>query len=235
MCNIDAMGILTICSFIISVVSVIVAVCTLFYMHKQKGLIIEHNHQLHEKSRRENACRIIADWSHNLRKEESIAKRIVERFDEKQARALHNEEEFSITKDLYDKLVVILEEAGGQNEPASNSNKQPDNQNRCCEDCYQKNMVKLNKKQVVLLRWYVMHYLNDLECVLLQCKQGIADEEVFIEQFNYQYNTKDGVMALKVFRTIAGGVSSYPATEWFCVKMEERLRKEIIEKQYVDK
>lgn len=56
---------------------------------------------------------------------------------------------------------------------------------------------------------------------------------VFFGQFNYQYNTQNGVMALKTFRNLAGGVDSYPATEWFCVKMEDKIRKEIIEKQHV--
>lgn len=221
------------CSLIISVLSLMISFFALINMNKQKGLLIKHNHQLHEKSRRENACRIIADWSHNLRKEESIAKRIVEKFDEKQARALYNEEEFSVTKDIYDKLMVILEPEG--NEASCASDKDNDAQNRHCDDCEQKNMVKLKKRHVVLLRWFVIHYLNDLECVLLQCKQGIADEEVFFGQFNYQYNTQNGVMALKTFRNLAGGVDSFPATEWFCVKMEDKIRKEIIEKQHVDK
>ena len=109
MSEFDGTTLLSGLGFIISVISVVISARTLTYLRKQIDLIIKHNAQQHEKSRRENACRIVADWSHNLRKEESIAKRIVEKFDEKQARALYNEEVFSVTKDLYDKLVVILE------------------------------------------------------------------------------------------------------------------------------
>ena len=80
-----------------------------------------------------------------------------------------------------------------------------------------------------------MHYLNNLECVLLQCKIGIDDIDVMYEQLKYQYNTRDGVMALKTFRDVTGGVEAYPAIEWFCIKLEEKMKKEILEKGKVDK
>ncbi len=85
-----------------------------------------------------------------------------------------------------------------------------------------------------MLRWYIMHYLNNLECVLLQCKNGSVDVDVFYEQFRYQYNTRDGVMALKEFREVAGGIESYPAIEWFCANLEERAKEKILEKEKVD-
>lgn len=230
----DWSSILTIVGFIVSVISVAVSAFTLLFLRRQLNIIVEHNRQLHEMERRENACNIVAQWSHNLKKEESIAKRIVEKFDEKQSRALFDEQEFLVTRDHYDKLMVVLGTTNCNNGESCDVGKEEDTQRHFCDDCYQKNMVKLEKRQVILLRWYIMHYLNDLECVLLQCKQGIADEDVFFEQFQYQYNTQNGVMALKTFRTIAGGSSCYPATEWFCANMEEKLKNDIIKKKHVD-
>lgn len=54
-------------------------------------------------------------------------------------------------------------------------------------------MVELNKEAVVLLRSYVMHYLNNLEALLLQCKISTVDQDIFFEQLKYQYNTRDRV------------------------------------------
>ncbi len=95
-------------------------------------------------------------------------------------------------------------------------------------------MVELNKEAVVLLSSYVMHYLNNLEVLLLQCKISTVDQDIFFEQLKYQYNTRDGVMALKKVRNAVGGIEAYPAIEWFCAKLEEKMKSDILEKENVD-
>lgn len=79
-----------------------------------------------------------------------------------------------------------------------------------------------------------MHYLNNLEVLLLQCKISTVDQDIFFEQLKYQYNTRDGVMALKKVINAVGGIEAYPAIEWFCTKLEEKMKSDILEKENVD-
>lgn len=252
-------------SNVIDLAAWFIAIATAMALERQIKDSKEYNEQSHELQRRMNAANIMFNWSANLTMEESVAKRIAEKFDRKQAMSLFKEDSFSINSSDYEVLKVVLEnkkslensnlgisltysnksyekitEMGKDvcvttDKHKDNSSKDADKSTERCEDCPRKSMIELSKEEVVLLRWYVMHYLNNLECVLLQCKIGIVDIDVMYEQFKYQYNTRDGVMALKTFRDVAGGVEAYPAIEWFCIKLEEKIKKDILEKGKVDK
>lgn len=190
-------------------------------------------------ARRVNATNILHQWSVNLTKEETIAKRIVEQFSEEKARALFNESDtIQVTKEQYSKLKVILDKScnniNSLNNKKFSCNKHKKKKNRC-KDCVNKNLHTLKKEEIILLRWYITHYLNNLETVLLFCKNGCADIDAFEEQFRYQYNTRDGVMALSKYRDVAGGIDSYPAITWFCERLEVKNKEKILQKEYVDK
>ncbi len=67
------------------------------------------NKQLHESQRRNNAANILYQWSVNLTKEESIAKRIVEQFDKAQVKALFCEADtLIVTQEQYEKMFQIF-------------------------------------------------------------------------------------------------------------------------------
>lgn len=180
--------------------------------------------------RRVNAANILYQWSVSTTKEETIAKRIVEKFSDQQVKSLLSEESFKISKSNYNKISFIFKNLG-----VEKNSRQSTHEERRCADCINKDLVELSVEEVVLLRWYVMHYLNNLECLLLQCKISIVDQDIFFEQLRYQYNTRNGVMALKKVRNAVGGIEAYPAIEWFCTKLEEKMKKDILLKGPVEK
>lgn len=195
----------------------------------------KYNKQRYEMSRRVNAANILYKWSESTTKEEVIVKRVVEKFNEQQVRSLLSEEKFKISKELYKKLTVALNKGDSKStEDGGCCNACNEKEDRC-DDCTNKDLVELTKEDVILVRWYVLHYLNNLECLLMHCKIGIVDQDLFFEQLRYQYNTRDGVMALKLVRNAVGGIEAYPAIEWFCIKLEEKMRKDILEKGYVER
>lgn len=238
----------------------IVTVITLVYQIYKNNV---YNKQLHELQRRVNAANTLYKWATELTKEESTVKRIVEQFNEKQVKAIVKEaDKLYITKEQYDILVAILKSSNpgfGINTNVEKNNKVQEDKSvnaniisksqgeensetrtkKECSDCendncpYNKNTKVLNKDEIVLLRWYLIHYLNKLEAMLLQCKNGTVDADVMYEQLKYQYNAKDGVMALKKVR-YAMGPEAFPAIEWFCIKLEEKLKNDILEKGYID-
>ena len=193
----------------------------------------KYNKQMYEMERRVNAANILYHWAATTTREDVIVKRVVEKFNEQQVRCLLAEERFKVTKENYEKLSIILKKIDDNNLFNSGCGNCGDKEDRC-NDCINKDLVELHKEDVILLRWHVLHYLNNLECLLLHCKIGIVDQDLFFEQLKYQYNTRDGVMALKLVRNAVGGIDAYPAIEWFCIKLEEKMRKDIIEKGYVE-
>ena len=219
----------------------IITIITVWILIKQIKQNEEFNRQTYEMQRRVNAANTLFQWSINSKVEETISKRVVEKFSEDEVRKLLNEESFKIKKEHYEKISFILRNA---NINIKSDNCRDDSNNSCselqevtsnkCEDCVNKDMIELNKEAVVLLRAYVMHYLNNLEVLLLQCKISTVDQDIFFEQLKYQYNTRDGVMALKKVRNAVGGIEAYPAIEWFCTKLEEKMKSDILEKENVD-
>lgn len=202
-----------------------------------KGKI--YNKQLHELQRRVNATDSLYRWVSDLSKEESIIKRIAEQFSKEQIKIIINEGNFLyLKKDQYDILSVILKKKDNYNKMENKFQKSKNRNNKCfkCDNLNcpnSRNMKKLYKEDIVLLRWYLIQYLNKLEALLLQCKNGTVDIDVMYEQLKYQYNAKDGVMALKKVR-YAMGPEAFPAIEWFCTKLEEKMRNDILEKGYID-
>lgn len=226
-------------------------VIALLYQIKRNNM---YNDQQYEMQRRVNAANILYQWSTNLTMEESISKRIVEQFSEEQVKILiKGEGLLKIKKNQYIKLKLIFKNIVNDNIQSiideiqkitdngkiatmriiKNEDKKDNIFNNRCSDCVNNELITLSKEEIILLRWYIMHYLNNLECVLLQCKSGIVDIDIMFEQLKYQYDTRDGVMALKKVRNIVGN-DAYPAIEWFCIKLEEKLRSDILEKGVVN-
>lgn len=200
----------------------------------------EFNHQQHESQRRNNSIEAMYKFINDTDIKDCIAKRVVEQFDDNQVRSLQRGEAgISITHDQYEMLKIVFD---GYNfnrnisEVCDNREdiKECEKNKKQCDDCPVKERVKLTYQEVLILRYHVTKYLNLLEVILLNCKNGCGDPDAFFEQFKYQYNTRDGIMALKKFRVAAGSIESYPAIEWFCAKLEEKERKLILEKEKVD-
>ncbi|WP_353142132.1 hypothetical protein [Acinetobacter pragensis] len=167
----------------------------------------------HERSRREKSVEILIEWSRNLKKEGSLARKIVECFSEEQCRELVNQQEIKI--DIkYEKLLVHL---FGIEEVFNKANE----------------IITLSVAQSVELRWHVISYLNSLEFCLVAWQNAIVDKIIIETQFDYLFRPSDGHEVLKNFRKAAGGENSYPAIEVFTAHLVEKRRQHLVQKANV--
>lgn len=88
-----------------------ITIITALSLRKQLKQNKEFNKQTYEMQRRVNAANTLFQWSINSKVEETIAKRVVEKFSEDQVRKLLNEESFKIKKEHYEKISFILRNA----------------------------------------------------------------------------------------------------------------------------
>lgn len=202
-----------------------------------------YNRQQHESERRLAGAKALNMWLMHVTMYDSICKKIVDTFDDVQANMLMNEVEgVAVTKEQYRKLSIVFQHelnkrcSSNKNSDKSRyyKDKKRGKKHSICIGCTRKDNESLTLEEVIVVRWHVMHYLNGLECVLMQCKSNIVDTDMFFEQMRYQYNKSNGVMSLQKFREAAGGAESFPAIEWFCIEMDRRLRESIGKKAKVE-
>ena len=77
---------------------------TAYILQKQIKQNEEFNRQTYEMQRRVNAANTLFQWSINSKVEETIAKRVVEKFSKDQVRKLLNEESFKIKRNIMKKF-----------------------------------------------------------------------------------------------------------------------------------
>lgn len=156
-----------------------------------------------EKSRREYAVNLILEWSKSLKRYSSISRKLVETFNEEQARKLWKSESFYVELDKKDLVEASL---------------------ATCDDKEQLKLenekIILTNKQSAFLRWTIICYLNFLESILIAKRHGIADKEIIKEEFRYLVKPQEGHSILKNFRKACGGNVSYPAIEEFAIELE---------------
>jgi len=168
----------------------------------------------HERSRREKSVEMLLEWSKNMKRHGSLARKIVESLDEEQCRNLYTQDSVRIANKNKSSLMNILKiEEGNLKE-----------ENGC---------IILNEEQSSELRWQIMTFLNLLESILVAWQYSIVDREIIEHQFAYLFASEHGHAALKYFRTAAGGESAYPAIEIFSGYVEEKRRNMLKEKANV--
>lgn len=166
----------------------------------------------HERSRRERSVDILMEWSRNLKKEGSLARKIIECLNEEQCREVFNQQEIRINK-KHEALLIQL--FGKEN--------LPDTQQAT-------DLIILSEAQTTELRWHAISYLNCLEFTLVAWQYSVVDKEIIETQFSYLFRPADGHEVLKHFRKAAGGENSYPATEIFTAHILQKRREHLISK-----
>jgi hypothetical protein len=101
----------------------------------------------HERSRREKSVELLMEWSKNLKKEGSVARKIIECLNEEQCRDVFNQQEVKISKKHENLLMQLFGEKIQQNVDGDN--------------------IKLTEAQSTELRWHAVSYLNSLEFTLV--------------------------------------------------------------------
>lgn len=165
----------------------------------------------HERSRREKSVDILMEWSRNLKKEGSLARRIIECLNEEQCRDVFNQQELKINR-KHEALLVQLfgKDIDGLNEGGDK--------------------IQLTEAQSTELRWHAISYLNTLEFTLVAWQYSVVDKQIIEAQFSYLFRPADGHEVLKHFRKAAGGENSYPAIEIFTAHITQKRREHLIAK-----
>lgn len=166
----------------------------------------------HERSRRERSVDILIEWSKNLKKEGSIARKIIECLNEEQCRDVFNQQELKIGK----KHEALLMQLFGKDSL--------DGINDATDD------IRLSEAQSTELRWHAISYLNSLEFTLVAWQYAVVDKGIIEAQFSYLFRPADGHEVLKHFRKAAGGENSYPAIEVFTAHISQKRREHLISK-----
>jgi hypothetical protein len=182
--------------------------CQVLYSHKQLKAD-------HERSRREKSVDILMVWSKNLKKEGSIARKIIECLNEEQCRDVFNQQSVSISR-KHENLIKQLFKAEHLPDIDQAGNE-----------------VTLTEAQSTELRWHAITYLNTLEFSLVAWQYSVVDKNIIESQFQYLFRPADGHEVLKHFRKAAGGENSYPAIEIFTAHISEKRRKNLIQKSEV--
>lgn len=136
----------------------------------------------------------------------AVIRKIVQGLDEKQCRKIVNYTEFYVDKDTYKDIKLIY----------------PDLKKR-----KDKTQYCISKKCAIKIRSKTIEYLNNMEFLLVGWKEGIYDEDIIVEQFDFVIDKEKGKNMLEDFRNAAGGVKAYPAIELFCLYLEDKRRKQI--------
>jgi hypothetical protein len=153
-------------------------------------------------SRRKVALDSIREWTRNLTKNGSIARKIVETFNEEQCKLLKNEEEIKIDSKLSKSLKIYF-------------NEDMKTENGFCI---------INEGQSSVLRWEIITYLNSLETVLTSWRHSISDREIIEEQFSYLYNEQENHTTLEKFRRVIG-IHTYPSIQEFINELKKNTNK----------
>lgn len=151
----------------------------------------------HDRSRRQNAVSLIADWSRGLKQNASIAKTFVESLSVDQTKQLWNQKPFKVSKDKEVLLKACL--SGVLLKPILKIDG---------------DSISLDIAEVSAIRWLVVSYLNQLESILSAWRHNVADREIIEEEFNYLVSS-DSYQILKDFRNAEKGVNTFPAIDEF--------------------
>lgn len=167
----------------------------------------------HERSRREKSIDILNQWSQNLRKEGSIARKIIEKLNEEQCREIFNNQSVKIDK----KHESLLNQFFGEGNL----------------DTENGDLIKLTELQSTELRWHAITYLNTLEFTFVAWQYSVVDRSIIESQFQYLFDPANGHEILKHFRKAAGGEDSFPAIEIFTAHISNKRREKLIQKSNV--
>jgi hypothetical protein len=140
----------------------------------------------HERSRREKAVALLAQWSSSLTHKSSITRKLVEAMDEQQSRDLFKQNSISIRDDQKALTATAVEN-------------------------WDMTSNKLTEKESTEIRWVTVSYLNALESVLASWRHNVADRAILEEQFGYLVSHEEGHFILERFRVASGGNKTFPA------------------------
>ncbi len=173
----------------------------------------------HKRSRREMTVNLLLDWSKNLDKDASLARKYAQQLSDEQARDLYNQKrvKFNSTdyreRRLYINIKKLLKGMSSNTES---------------KGVHQKGKtLYLTELECREFRWLVISYLNKLESVLVAWMHNCADSKIIEEQFGYLFDESKGESILENVRKAAGRENTYPAIEKFQLTLKAQREKKL--------
>ncbi len=165
----------------------------------------------HERSRRENAVKLLSDWSGSVSLGQPSARYIVERFTFDQCKKMQQGVPFSVPADQYRRFCNAFIENGELLKTISPENGQ----------------IVLNEACLFHLGAMCHKFVDGLEIVLIAWRNGTADKEIIEQQLAFLVKPDEDYFFLKNFRQAMGGANAYPNVAAFVEFLEEELQKSI--------
>ena len=146
----------------------------------------------HERSRRQFAIEIAREWNRGVAPETSAARQLIENLTPEQCQRIANHETVEIPENLRHLVEACL------GPEASSVNKD--------------GMISLDAAHVKQVRYFGVHYLNELEIALSAWERRVGDREYLEAEFGSVNN----IMTLLPFREALNG--AFPAIEAFLAR-----------------
>lgn len=160
----------------------------------------------HERSRRESAIDMLKVWDNGLNQNDGVARKFVECLNFNQAKAIFNQESFSVDSKYWPMVRSII----------------PENSKLKDFDPEGTSQLKIDDNDSAYIRWLMVSYLNRAETILSAWRHNIADKSMIEEQFSYLVKPEEGHYLLRNFRKAAG--SAYPSLEAFVEHLERESK-----------
>ena len=223
------MGIILECITVTSTaILALMAIYGVFAAIKQIKVLVKQTQDDHERSRREKAVDLLFLWTSNLDEYSSRTRKFAENLSEENLKSIYNEESFSFLKKYKEKYESCFPK-NLQNEYLGNEKGNENNEKSSVKTDEEKE-IQVDTRGSAYIRWQLIKYLNLLESILSAWAYKIADKDLIEDQFSYLFKTEGSSKALKKFREIAGGISSYPSIELFEREMQKKEEKKLKEK-----
>jgi hypothetical protein len=187
---------------VLSVIANVLTIIALSLALWRVGIMRKTFFSDHDRSRRTKAVDLIQFWSGKITKQSSIARKLVESFNEDQCKSLSDQREFNVDSN---KLILVQELF-----PKGNFSSE--------------SVIKINDAQSSILRWEIVTYLNHLESVLAAWRHNVADQDIIEEQFRYLYDPKKNHTVVEKFRT-AENIDNHPGIRDFINHLKKKGNK----------
>lgn len=237
---------LSLCSFIVSSITCLIGCVLIFQLYYSR----KNTDNEFKKSQREKTVDLLITWSTERKKEYTMARRIVQSFDEESCRKLNRVESFRVTTEQYRNIYRLVYNkdwatSGDKNKEnqilESGNCKENNSVSESCKSCVQVNheccdsqktyLVKIN--EIITIRSYIMDYLNLLESILVAWYYHVADRQMIEDQFEYLATADNGMDVLSKFRQAIDGNNCFPCIERFCLNIIEKKRKKLVEQEEI--
>jgi hypothetical protein len=158
----------------------------------------------HERSRRENAVKLISDWTKSLDQKSSIARKLIETFTQEQCKSLDKQDSIEVDVKYIEEIKACFSIKNINTELSITGNN-----------------VRLSNEQTVYLRWLAITYLNSIESIFLAWLHHVADREIIESEFQYLIDDREGHSLLHTLRT-AMNIDAYPGINEFAREIRKK-------------